>query len=658
KGEDAPFIQSVKPKCINFQICESKVADCVNVVQEDCTLVEQTKKPSCLTHVQVDAVINQDVPLVQGTPQVLGNVGSSYKGLLEPKIINTVDLLCKQLIDVRPEMKRMFDQLKSKVIDTLTTFESACKHAEVVEAEFVNCEINLVECPLVEKDVGVLRVVVDSCDMNLMDCPVVLQRHCKINREKVTVSTCMKSFLRNGFRPKQLYKFTWVNYDIVVDEHFRLALLGLNENKTGWMLDDVEPKHFTFTDIQPSTMEHLVNACAFVSPPLAFYDNLKADKCVEPAQVYFPLNNPKTHWALVELELRTGVITVYDSMTPRKRNKKFPIQKTIEWWIKMKETMTQQLPRKSRFKLLYMETVAYSKRVYLGKDIQNDFRLDWKIDISYKRAWSRKNVALEMLNGSQENSFVQLPLYCHNLQLANDGTVTHIQTIDDRTFDKCFIGFDSKFLILYAAFDEAHLKGTYLVTNLLAVGMDANNQIIPLATGVAQGETVESWSWFLTKLKECIDDVPNLAIISDRHYSITIACRTVFPQAFHRFCCRHLLLNCNLKSKKHKAMYWNTFKAYLERDFEIAISNIRGLRPDAYRKLEEAGFDRWLRAYFPDEPTMDELSRWTAAKDHRALHVVNLTKGECSCHKWKLSGLPCGHVCAVSRVLNMGNNNR
>ncbi|GJS44564.1 hypothetical protein Tco_0594685 [Tanacetum coccineum] len=124
----------------------------------------------------------------------------------------------------RPEMEGMVDQLKSKVIDTLTTtLESVPKHAEVVEAEVVNCETNLVECPLVEKDVIVLRVVIDSCDMNLVDCPVVHK-------------------------------------------------------------ENSEPKRFTFIDTQPSTMEHLVNACAFVSPPFPFYDSPKADKCVEPAQ--------------------------------------------------------------------------------------------------------------------------------------------------------------------------------------------------------------------------------------------------------------------------------------------------------------------------------------------------------------------------------------
>ncbi|GJW54955.1 transposase, MuDR, MULE transposase domain protein [Tanacetum coccineum] len=53
-------------------------------------------------------------------------------------------------------------------------------------------------------------------------------------------------------------------------------------------------------------------------------------------------------------------------------------------------------------------------------------------------------------------------------------------------------------------FNMSHLKGTYKGTNLVFVGMDGNNQIIPIATGVSQGETGESWTWFLLKLKECI----------------------------------------------------------------------------------------------------------------------------------------------------------
>lgn len=42
--------------------------------------------------------------------------------------------------------------------------------------------------------------------------------------------------------------------------------------------------------------------------------------------------------------------------------------------------------------------------------------------------------------------------------------------------------------------------------------------------------------------------------------------------------------------------------------------------------------------------------------DSRHVHIVDFHKRECSCKKWQLSGLPCGHVCAVSRSECLNNN--
>ena len=44
-------------------------------------------------------------------------------------------------------------------------------------------------------------------------------------------------------------------------------------------------------------------------------------------------------------------------------------------------------------------------------------------------------------------------------------------------------------------------------------------------------------------------------------------------------------------------------------------------------------------------------------RDPRSVHTVNLTEGECSCRKWKLFGLLCGHVCVVARFCHMSNCN-
>ena len=90
---------------------------------------------------------------------------------------------------------------------------------------------------------------------------------------------------------------------------------------------------------------------------------------------------------------------------------------------------------------LLCEKLKDSNRVYKVRDIQKDIRLDWKVDISYKRAWGGRNLAFEMLYGDPEDSFKKLPMYCHNLKLKNPGTVTHIETDDAGRFKLVFIAF-------------------------------------------------------------------------------------------------------------------------------------------------------------------------------------------------------------------------
>lgn len=80
-------------------------------------------------------------------------------------------------------------------------------------------------------------------------------------------------------------------------------------------------------------------------------------------------------------------------------------------------------------------------RVYKPKDIIRDLNLGMNIDVSYKRAWKGKQLALEANHGCPKESFAHLPIFCYNLKLANRGTVTHINTDNDRRFKDLFIGF-------------------------------------------------------------------------------------------------------------------------------------------------------------------------------------------------------------------------
>nr|GEY63712.1 hypothetical protein [Tanacetum cinerariifolium] len=85
------------------------------------------------------------------------------------------------------------------------------------------------------------------------------------------------------------------------------------------------------------------------------------------------------------------------------------------------------------------KVMSESSRIYKGKEIMTDMNGRFKIDISYSQAWRAKCYALQLLRGTPEESFSELPLYCHNLKLKNQGTITHIKTDNENRFEIFFL---------------------------------------------------------------------------------------------------------------------------------------------------------------------------------------------------------------------------
>nr|GEU56977.1 hypothetical protein [Tanacetum cinerariifolium] len=110
--------------------------------------------------------------------------------------------------------------------------------------------------------------------------------------------------------------------------------------------------------------------------------------------------------------------------------------------------------------------------------------------------------------------------------------------------------------------DRAHLKGTYKGTNLVLVGIDGNNQIIPIATCVSQDSSVHTLSdWATHKVMDRIKKNAN----------------------------------------------WKVYGIHQGKVYQV--------------------------------------------DDRQKVHRVDLTTRSCTCRKWQLSGIPCGHVIAVGRVM-------
>nr|GEV05391.1 putative ribonuclease H-like domain-containing protein [Tanacetum cinerariifolium] len=131
------------------------------------------------------------------------------------------------------------------------------------------------------------------------------------------------------------------------------------------------------------------------------------------------------------------------------------------------------------------------------------FNWEANAEINFSFKLSSFNFAVDIsddaeVRGSPYEAFKMLPYYCYNLEQKNEGTVTRIKTDDKGVFEMLFIAIGASirtflnYLRPVLMIDAAHLKGLYKGTNLVAVAMDGNNQIVPIAFGICKGETCPS----------------------------------------------------------------------------------------------------------------------------------------------------------------------
>ncbi|XP_059277857.1 uncharacterized protein LOC132032059 [Lycium ferocissimum] len=150
---------------------------------------------------------------------------------------------------------------------------------------------------------------------------------------------------------------------------------------------------------------------------------------------------------------------------------------------------------------------------------------------SYRKAQKGRKKAIEMVFGDFETSFKTLPRYMAALKYFNPGTVVEWEhqstTIQGEHIFKFLFwayklsidGFKSCRPVI--SIDGTHLYGKYEMKLLIAVGIDANNNIFPLAYAIVARASFESWTWFLVLLwRHIFCERQGIGLISDCHQGI------------------------------------------------------------------------------------------------------------------------------------------
>ncbi|KAL0423185.1 UNVERIFIED_CONTAM: hypothetical protein Sradi_0853300 [Sesamum radiatum] len=227
--------------------------------------------------------------------------------------------------------------------------------------------------------------------------------------------------------------------------------------------------------------------------------------------------------------------------------------------------------------------------------VQQNVKDPFGFEISYHKACQSLKVAREQVYGTWESSVQKLPRFMAFLQKLNPRTVVEWLNLDTNrlgvqilhyvfwAFRLCIEG-------LRCCRNVISVDGTYLYTKykhklLVAVTLDANQQVLPLAFALVDEESLASWRCFLEMLAKHLlpYDDDRVCLISDRHGGLISSINYVpafkFPRGVHRFCLRHVCSNFNKKFSniRLKDLCWRAGVEVNARKFERIMTEIRDI---------------------------------------------------------------------------------
>lgn len=151
--------------------------------------------------------------------------------------------------------------------------------------------------------------------------------------------------------------------------------------------------------------------------------------------------------------------------------------------------------------------------------------------------------------------------------------------------------------------DNVPLNGNYLKSIYLAMGIDGNNQPLPIAYGVGNEPTTDNWSWFLTRLNETLRNCHTVAFITNMSDCLDTALRQVFPESYRGYCCQLFAMKVRSLSRNSPLfmpLFWKTCKSNTLTAFDENFDRLKHILSTRQRRwLNAQSLATWARPYFP-----------------------------------------------------------
>ncbi|RYQ89460.1 hypothetical protein Ahy_B09g096091 isoform H [Arachis hypogaea] len=293
------------------------------------------------------------------------------------------------------------------------------------------------------------------------------------------------------------------------------------------------------------------------------------------------------------------------------------------------------------------------------KSVIADVQAKFNYTVSYRKAWLAKQKAVEKIFGGWEASYEALPIWFEAMCHKEPSAIVHFETMNAYQGDDLV----SDIRVLHRVFWSYY-----------PFSQDGNNNIVPIAFAIVEGETSDAWHFFLSNLRQHVVTRDGVGLISDRHESINAAVERSNgawspPRAFHMFCIRHIESNF---LRKFKAPYLQKLVVNIGYSRTVREYEVR------YQRLRERGeaYTNWLnripRHVFSELVTtklhanqlasgniqVNCFDRQNEVFEVREMpsgleYAVDLRRHQCDCGEFQVDRIPCRHVfacCANQRL--------
>ncbi|KAF6168594.1 hypothetical protein GIB67_005206, partial [Kingdonia uniflora] len=190
-----------------------------------------------------------------------------------------------------------------------------------------------------------------------------------------------------------------------------------------------------------------------------------------------------------------------------------------------------------------VEALVIDVRAMTPKVIKTRMKTKFGIEISYWTAWNARQICMESIVGSYDQSYNELPSLCVEILKSNPGSIARTWRQDDIlqwtgtlvAFRVYLNGFVKRCRPILGL-DGYFLKGKYGEVCLSVLSLDANNGLFPIGVYMCITKCKDSWTNFLTKVEPYLSAHPGkLAFISDRLKGLIDSVAEIFPHANHSY---------------------------------------------------------------------------------------------------------------------------